>query len=96
MLDASVLQNVLHAHGFQTSEITFGANLMSSSLVIDIGKSNKMFRVERGGNMKDFYKSSVHLSEYIRHVVTEKESQSGSHRGMAAPRTATTRLIRGS
>ena len=72
MLDASVLQNVLHKHGFQTSEITFGANLMSSSLVIDIGKSNKMFRVERGGNMKDFYKSSVHLSEYIRHVITEK------------------------
>ena len=54
MLDASVLQNVLHAHGFQTSEITFGANLMSSSLVIDIGKSNKMFKVERGGNMKRF------------------------------------------
>lgn len=72
MLDASVLQNVLHAHGFQTSEITFGANLMSSSLVIDIGKSNKMFKVERGGNMKDFYKSSVHLSEYIRHAITEK------------------------
>ena len=72
MLDASVLQNVLHTHGFQTSEITFGANLMSSSLVIDIGKSNKMFRVERGGNMKDFYRSSVHLSEYIRHTITDK------------------------
>lgn len=72
MLDASVLQNVLHTHGFQTSEITFGANLMSSSLVIDIGKSNKMFRVERGGNMKDFYRSSVHLSEYIRHTITNK------------------------
>lgn len=75
MLDASVLQNVLHTHGFQTSEITFGANLMSSSLVIDIGKSNKMFRVERGGNMKDFYRSSVHLSEYIRHTIT-REGQS--------------------
>ena len=72
MLDASVLQNVLHTHGFQTSEITFGANLMSSNLVIDIGKSNKMFRVERGGNMKDFYRSSVHLSEYIRHTITNK------------------------
>jgi len=72
MLDASVLQNTLHVHGFRTSEITFGANLMSSSLVIDIGKSNKMFKVERGGNMKDFYKSSVHLSEYIRHAITEK------------------------
>ena len=72
MLDASVLQNILHVHGFQTSEITFGANLMSSSLVIDIGKSNKMFRVERGGNMKDFYKSSVHLSEYIRHTIVDR------------------------
>lgn len=72
MLDASVLQNILHAHGFETSEITFGANLMCTPLVIDIGRSNKMFRVERGGNMKDFYQSSVHLSEYIRHVITEK------------------------
>ena len=72
MLDASVLQNILHAHGFETSEITFGANLMCTPLVIDIGRSNKMFRVERGGNMKEFYQSSVHLSEYIRHVITDK------------------------
>ena len=72
MLDASVLQNILYAHGFETSEITFGANLMCTPLVIDIGRSNKMFRVERGGNMKEFYQSSVHLSEYIRHVITEK------------------------
>ena len=72
MLDASVLQNILHAHGFETSEITFGANLMCTPLVIDIGRSNKMFRVERGGNMKEYYQSSVHLSEYIRHVITEK------------------------
>ena len=72
MLDASVLQNILHSHGFETSEITFGANLMCTPLVIDIGRSNKMFRVERGGNMKEFYQSSVHLSEYIRHVITEK------------------------
>lgn len=72
MLDASVLQNILHAHGFETSEITFGANLMCTPLVIDIGRSNKMFRVERGGNMKEFYQSSVHLSDYIRHVITEK------------------------
>lgn len=72
MLDASVLQNILHVHGFETSEITFGANLMCTPLVIDIGRSNKMFRVERGGNMKEFYQSSVHLSEYIRYVITEK------------------------
>lgn len=72
MLDSSLLQYVLFKNGQETSEITFGSNLMSSPLVIDIGKSNKMFRVERGGNMKDFYKSSMHLSEYIRHAITKK------------------------
>ena len=67
MLDASLLQNVLVGEGLETSQITFGANLMMNPLVIDIGKSNKMFKVERpGGNAKDFYKGSLHLSQYIR------------------------------
>ena len=72
MLDACLLQYILYKNGHETTEITFGSNLMSSPLVIDIGKSNKMFRVERGGNMKDFYLSSKNLSEYIRYVLTEK------------------------
>ena len=72
MLDACLLQYILYKNGHETSEITFGANLMSSPLVIDIGKANKMFRVERGGTMRDFYLSSVHLSDYIRYVLTEK------------------------
>lgn len=72
VLDASLLQKALVDYGMETSEITFGANLMTSQLVVDIGKSNKMFRVERGGNPREFYLSSVHLSEYIRHAVTEK------------------------
>ncbi len=72
MLDSCLMQYVLYKNGHETTEITFGANLMSNPLVIDIGKANKMFRVERGGNMKDFYRSSMHLSEYIRYVITEK------------------------
>ena len=73
MLDASLLQNVLMENGIDTTEITFGANLMKGELVIDIGKSNKMFKVERpGGSMREFYKASRHLSDYIRHTVTEK------------------------
>jgi 1-acyl-sn-glycerol-3-phosphate acyltransferase len=72
MLDASILQNVLVDEGLESSQITFGANLMMNPLVVDIGKSNKMFRVERLGNStKEFYKSSLHLSEYIRSVITE-------------------------
>ena len=72
MLDAGLLQNVLVDNGHPTSQITFGANLMRGETVIDVGKSNKMFRVERGGNMKDFYHSSMHLSQYIRYVITER------------------------
>lgn len=74
VLDSCLLQYALVKSGYETSEITFGANLMMNPLVIDIGKSNKMFRVERpGGSVKDFYKASVHLSEYIRYAITEKK-----------------------
>ncbi|GHV72346.1 glycerol acyltransferase [Bacteroidia bacterium] len=74
VLDASLLQYVLHCiFGHQTAEIAFGNNLMSSQLVIDIGRSNKMFKVIRGGSVRDFYANSILLSEYIRHVITEKQ-----------------------
>ena len=73
MLDASLLQYYLFTQDFDTTEITFGANLMHGQLVIDIGKCNKMFRVERpNGSIRDFYSKSIHLSRYIRHAVTEK------------------------
>src|SRR5574344_395088 len=72
MLDSCLLQYILYQNGYDTTEITFGANLMSTDLIIDIGKANKMFRSERGGNMKDFYKSAMHMSEYLRYVITEK------------------------
>jgi len=73
MLDSSLLEYYLLTHGFDTTEITFGANLMSSQLIIDIGKCNKMFKVERpGGNIKEFYQMSHHLSEYIRYAITQK------------------------
>jgi len=72
MLDASLLQLMIVDAGHETTEITFGANLMSHPTVIDVGKSNKMFRVERGGNMRDFYRSSLHLSRYIRYDITER------------------------
>ena len=73
MLDAALFQNVLVDNGHDTTEITFGANLMQGQIVIDIGKSNKMFKVARpGGSVREFYRSSLLLSEYMRHVITEK------------------------
>ena len=73
MLDASLLQYYFVINGFDTTEITFGANLMMHPVVIDVGKSNKMFKVDRpGGDIKEFYRSSMHLSEYIRYTIKEK------------------------
>ena len=73
VLDACLLQYFLVKNGFETTEITFGANLMQHPVVIDAGKSNKMFRVERpGGDLKEFYRASMHLSEYIRYTIKEK------------------------
>ncbi len=74
MLDASLLQYYFVINDFDTTEITFGANLMMNPVVIDVGKSNKMFKVERpGGDIKEFYRNSVHLSEYIRYTIKEKK-----------------------
>ena len=74
MLDSSLFQYYLVKQGFETTEITFGSNLMMTSFITDIGKSNKMFEVKRpSGNIKDFYTFSQHLSEYIRYAITEKK-----------------------
>ncbi|MDE5968290.1 MAG: 1-acyl-sn-glycerol-3-phosphate acyltransferase, partial [Muribaculaceae bacterium] len=72
MLDSSLLQYALWLSGHETSEITFGANLMTDPTVVDIGKANKMFRVERGGSLRDFYRSSLKLSSYLRHTLTQR------------------------
>ena len=75
MLDSCLLQYLLVMAGLETTQITFGANLMMSQLIVDIGRSNKMFKVERpGGGIREFYNSSRRLSAYIRQVLEEGES----------------------
>ena len=71
VLDAMTLQYILNTAGQKTCQITFGSNLMCHPFVIDFGKSNKMFRTERGGTPKEFYYSLLHMSEYMRYVITE-------------------------
>ena len=66
-LDAGLLQILLFEHGLPTSEIAFGSNLMSSPLIINAGKSNKMFTAYRSGhNRKEVYENTKNFSEYIR------------------------------
>lgn len=72
MLDSAILQLGLVDHGFRTTEITFGSNLMNPEFVVDFGKSNKMFKVQREGTMRERLAASINLSAYIRHTVTHK------------------------
>ena len=72
LLDPALLQLGLYTYHLPTSEISFGDNLMSSDFVVDIGRSNKMFKVLRNANPREFYMSSLLLSKYIRVAVTER------------------------
>ena len=75
VLDAALFDLILDQHGRRSAEITFGANLMQGQMIIDIGKSNKMFRVERPTTVsspRDFLIRSKYLSDYIRYSLLEK------------------------
>jgi 1-acyl-sn-glycerol-3-phosphate acyltransferase len=72
LLDSAILQILLVEHGFQTSEITFGNNLMQGSFITDFGRLNRMFTVLREGNSRELYEISQKLSAYIRHTIVEK------------------------
>ncbi|MBK9478790.1 MAG: acyltransferase [Bacteroidia bacterium] len=72
-LDSGILQILLVEHGHDTSEITFGNNLMVNQFLIDIGKVNKMFTVYRTGNRREIYDNSIRLSNYMRFAITSKK-----------------------
>ncbi|MCL2502277.1 MAG: acyltransferase, partial [Bacteroidales bacterium] len=74
VLDSALLQLILYLTQLPTSEISFGDNLMSSDFVVDFGKSNKMFKVLRNANPREFYHNSLLLSEYIRIAITQRQS----------------------
>lgn len=74
ILDSGILQVKLHEHGFESSEMSFGSNLMMSEFIVDIGKSNKMYKTIRATNKKELIENSKHLSDYLRYTITEKHS----------------------
>jgi hypothetical protein len=69
VLDALFLQKTLFENEIDTTEVTFGSNLMSSDFIVDVGKSNKMFKVIRSASPKDFLRNSRLLSNYIRYTL---------------------------
>lgn len=74
VLDSAILQVILFDSGHETSEITFGSNLMTNQFIIDLGKVNRMFKVNRGGNRRELFRNSEILSSYIRYTLTHKKT----------------------
>ncbi|MDR0831263.1 MAG: acyltransferase, partial [Prevotellaceae bacterium] len=62
VLDSAILQIILFGSGIKTSEITFGSNLMRPQIVVDIGKINKMFKIVRGGTIREIFVNSLKVS----------------------------------
>jgi hypothetical protein len=74
VLDSAILQVLLIDNSHPTSEITFGSNLMINQFIIDLGKVNRMFKVERGGSKIELLRNSQKLSAYMRYTITRKKN----------------------
>ena len=74
VLDSAIIQLILAQHGVDTTEIAVGDNLITSSFIEDITRSNKMIKVIRSSNPREVYTTSKILSEYIRYNVSNQKS----------------------
>ena len=74
VLDSAIIQLILFKHGVDTTEIAVGDNLITSSFIEDITRSNKMIKVIRSSNPREVYTTSKVLSEYIRYNVSNQTS----------------------
>ena len=67
VLDATLQQLILYENNITPGEISFGSNLMEFPILLDLGRSNKMFKVFRKyDNIRHLVKNSRHLSDYMR------------------------------
>lgn len=74
VLDPALIQYALYENGLPLSEICIGNNLISSQLVEDLMRSNRMITVIRGISARELYLCSKRLSSYIRRSITTKSA----------------------
>ncbi len=72
VLDSAFLNTTLFEHGFRTSQIAIGDNLMKHRISELIFRMNKSFVVKRSGSPIELYRYSVLLAEYIRRQIVEQ------------------------
>jgi len=72
VLDSSLFQIALMDHGFKTTEICIGSNLMPTQFFVDIWRSNKMVKVVRGASFRETLQNSQIFSKYLRNTILNK------------------------
>jgi hypothetical protein len=71
VLDSAYLNTILFEHGYETSQIAIGDNLVRHRISELIFLLNKSFVVKRSGSALERYRYSVELSGYIHDQVTQ-------------------------
>lgn len=67
--DAALLAEYFFIEKFNTSKIAIGDNLISSPILAEVAKLNKMFIVKRSVSLREIITNYQHLSAYIHHVL---------------------------
>lgn len=72
VLDASFLNLCFIRKGLPLTQVAIGNNLLIFDWITDLVKLNRSFIVKRDVGVRGALEAARHLSEYIRHTVTEK------------------------
>ena len=72
IMDSTYLQLYFFANNVNTSKIAIGDNLVSTPLLLNIARLNKMFLVKRSDSIRDKILNSKLLSEYIHESMAEE------------------------
>ncbi len=73
VLDAGILNVILHERGLNTTEIAIGDNLLVYPWIKKLVRLNKSFIVQRGVSIRQKLDVSKQLSEYIHYAILEKK-----------------------
>lgn len=73
VMDPAFLNTILFEHGFQTSQIAIGDNLMMDRISELLFRINKSFEVKRSGTPRELYEHSMRLSAYIKDLITNNK-----------------------
>lgn len=74
VLDPALIDYMFYKEGKELLDLCIGNNLIDNGFINDLMRSNRMVIVHRGISSKELYESSLHLSGYIRDVITSGNS----------------------